>query len=101
MMPTRPMGMAVADFFGSGRAHVFHFNIEMQRLARQGMVGINSGHGMAHLEYGDLAMALVGMYRGGHARFPFFGATQVFYGDALLGIFNALTKSFLRRQADL
>jgi hypothetical protein len=47
------MGMAVLNFILRGIAHFRHFDFEGQVLSSQGMVSIQSHHGIRHSDYGE------------------------------------------------
>src|SRR5690348_2116104 len=60
MMPARAVDVAVLEFFGGGVADVYHFDIEVQRLAGQGVVAVHSYVVALHVNDTDHVRAPVG-----------------------------------------
>src|SRR5687768_11670979 len=57
MVPARAVGVAVADLFRGGVAHVDHLHVELQRLPRQRVVGVDADLVALDADDGDDARA--------------------------------------------
>ena len=60
VMPADAMHMSMGQFFGRSTSCFHHFNVEDQRPARQGMVGIDIGSMSAGLGHCDCAHPVAG-----------------------------------------
>ena len=61
VMTTGAMGMAVAALFRTGCPYLDDFNVELQGLAGQGVIGIDICAVPAHLDNGDRPAAITGI----------------------------------------
>src|SRR5437867_2411842 len=89
MMPSRPMDVAVGEFFLRGVADVDDIDIELQRHAGQGMVGIDLHRVILYGDHGDdlRARPAGGLGAELHARAKLRDALEQPAGDVLDELF--------------
>ena len=60
------VGVTMSDFFSAGVSHFDNVDVELESLARQGMIGIDVNAVTTHLNYRHRTLSLFGIELCGH-----------------------------------
>lgn len=93
MMPMSRMDMPVSQFLARGVAHADYLYVEVQGLARQGMVGIKFNACIGDIYHGkaDLSVIAIGVYLHARNQLHVVAETRARLDKAGLGIVRPIT----------